>query len=116
MNRKISIIEDLDGNKTVVIHDIMFKGKRSINWDEVEDYLRKYIDELYCVAETGDEIFIGKDLPSEYAGSILDGIDMTPDLHCQFSMILVKSKDSMCSKHEFWSDMQAMERSTCTIL
>lgn len=66
MNRKISIIEDLDGNKTVVIHDIMFKGKRSINWDEVEDYLRKYIDELYCVTETGDEILIGKDLHCQF--------------------------------------------------
>ena len=36
MNRKISVIEDLEGKKTVFIHDIRFKGKRAINWKEVE--------------------------------------------------------------------------------
>ena len=70
MDRKVSIIEDLDGKKTVVIHDIRFKGKRMINWDDVEAYLRRYIGELYYVAETEDEIYIGTDLPGEYAGSI----------------------------------------------
>ena len=38
--------------------------------EDVELYLRKYIDEFYRVAETGEEIFIGKDLPSEYTGSV----------------------------------------------
>ena len=37
--RKVNVIEDLDGKKTVFIHDILFKGKRSVNWDEVEIYL-----------------------------------------------------------------------------
>lgn len=36
--RKVSIIEDLEGKKTVVIHDIVFMGKRNIEWDEVEEY------------------------------------------------------------------------------
>ena len=36
LNRKISVIEDLEGKKTVFIHDIRFKGKRAINWKEVE--------------------------------------------------------------------------------
>jgi len=30
MQRKVNVVEDLDGNKIVVIHDIRFKGKRSI--------------------------------------------------------------------------------------
>ena len=64
MERKISVIENLDGKKTVVIQDIIFKGRQSINWDDVERYLKKYINEVYEVAETGDRIFIGSDLPS----------------------------------------------------
>ena len=70
MDRKIDVIEGLEGKKTVVLQDIIFKGKRSINWDDVEKYLRKYINEIYQVAETQDQIYIGKDLPSEYVGSI----------------------------------------------
>ncbi len=30
MQRKVDVVEDLDGNKIVFIHDIIFKGKRSI--------------------------------------------------------------------------------------
>ena len=29
MKRKVNVIEDLDGKKTVFIHDILFKGKRA---------------------------------------------------------------------------------------
>ena len=68
-DRKISVIEDLDGKKIVVINDIIFKGKRSINWDEVEEYLRRFVGESYIVAETADIIYIGTDLPDEYAHS-----------------------------------------------
>ena len=39
MKRKVNVIEDLDGKKTVFIHDILFKGKRAMKWDEVEKYL-----------------------------------------------------------------------------
>ena len=35
-NRKINIILDADGNRLVLINDIVFKGKRNINWDEVK--------------------------------------------------------------------------------
>lgn len=68
--RKIHIIEDLDGKKTVLIEDIIFKGRRSVNWNDVEKYLEQYIDDLYYIAETGDEIYIGNELPSEYTGSV----------------------------------------------
>ena len=50
MDRKIDVIEGLEGKKTVVLQDIIFKGKRSINWDDVEKYLRKYINEIYLSA------------------------------------------------------------------
>lgn len=38
---------DLDGKKIVVISDIRFKGKRNINWEEVEQYLKEYIGDCY---------------------------------------------------------------------
>ena len=47
MERKVNVIEDLNGKKTVFIHDILFKGKRAVNWDEVEKYLRQYVGEFY---------------------------------------------------------------------
>lgn len=67
--RKVNVIEDLDGKKTVFIHDIRFKGKRSVNWDEVEIYLKQYVGEFYTIDDSNDVIFIGSDLPDEYAHS-----------------------------------------------
>ena len=69
MERNVNIIEDLNGNHIVMINDIYFKGKRSINWKEVEQYLRIYIGDFYRVAKTEDLIYIGSDLPGEYTGS-----------------------------------------------
>ena len=37
MERNISVIKDVNGNQIVVINDIRFKGKRNIDWDEVEE-------------------------------------------------------------------------------
>ncbi len=37
MNRKVNVIEDLDGNKTVFIQDIIFKGRQNIEWKSVEE-------------------------------------------------------------------------------
>ena len=42
-------IEDLDGNKIVFIHDIIFKGKRSIKWEDVEEYLKQFVKKEYLV-------------------------------------------------------------------
>lgn len=69
MKRNISIITDLDGKKIVIIHDIRFKGKRRIDWDDVEDYLKQYIGRFYEIADEKDIVYIGKDLPDEYSGS-----------------------------------------------
>ena len=69
MDTNYSIMKDADGRSIVIINDIRFRGKRKINWKEVEDYLKQYIDEFYEVADTKDIIYIGKDFPDEYAGS-----------------------------------------------
>ena len=70
MDRKVNVIEDLDGKKTVFIHDIIFKGKRSVDWDDVEKYLKQYVGEFYTIEDSNDVVYIGADLPDEYAGSV----------------------------------------------
>ena len=47
----------------------IFKGKRSITWPDDEEYLRRYVGEFYSIAESGDVVYIGTDLPDEYTGS-----------------------------------------------
>ena len=69
MQRKVNVVDDLDGNKIVIIHDIFFKGKRRVDWLEVESYLRQFVGESYIVEETGDLVYIGSDLPDEYTHS-----------------------------------------------
>lgn len=68
-NRKVNIIEDLDGNKIVFIHDIIFKNKKSIDWDDVEAYLKRFVGEFYTIEASNDIVYIGSDLPDEYAHS-----------------------------------------------
>ena len=67
--RNVAVIQDVYGNNIVFINDIIFKGKRSITWPDVEEYLRQYVGEFYSIAETRDIVYIGTDLPDEYAGS-----------------------------------------------
>ena len=69
MDKRINIISDSDGRQIVVITDIRFKGKRNINWREVEQYLKEYIGDCYEVVETADQIFISSDFPGELKGS-----------------------------------------------
>ena len=69
MVRNVSIIRDADGHKIVLINEIRFKGKRSINWEEVREYLKSFVGEFYKIADTEDIVYIGKDLPDEYTGS-----------------------------------------------
>lgn len=68
-SRNVSVIKDADGNNVVVINDIIFKGKRSINWDDVENYLKEHVGDFYTVVETNDVIYFGSDLPDEYSHS-----------------------------------------------
>ena len=69
MERKVNIVEDLVGNKTVFIHDVMFKGRQKIEWTDVEDYLKQYVGQGHIIESTNDMVYIGKDLPEEYAHS-----------------------------------------------
>ena len=69
LERNVSIIQDVDGNNIVMINDIIFKGKRKINWDEVESYLRRYVGKFYAIASDKELVYIGTDLPDEYAHS-----------------------------------------------
>jgi len=69
IKRNVSVIQDIDGNNIVIINDIAFKGKRSVEWSDVEKYLRQYVGDFYQIAETEDIIYIGTDLPDEYSGS-----------------------------------------------
>lgn len=57
------------GRKTVEINTIIFSGKRKIDWDGVETYLRKYIGSSYAIDENDEVVYIGKDFPGEYAHS-----------------------------------------------
>lgn len=43
MERKVNVIEDLNGNKIVVSHDIIFKKKKYVDWKEVKEYLERYV-------------------------------------------------------------------------
>ena len=67
--KKSSCIEDLEGNKIVVMHDIIFKGKRSVEWADVETYLKRFVGEEYNIEATGDLIYIGTDLSDEYTSN-----------------------------------------------
>ena len=67
--KNISTIKDIDGNSIVIINDIRFKGKRSVDWNDVKNYLKEFVGDVYTIAETKDIIYIGKDLPNEYTGS-----------------------------------------------
>jgi len=69
MQRKVNVIEDLDGNKIVFIHDVIFKGKHSIDWTGVETYLKRFVGESYVIEDTKDMIYIGTDFPDEYVHS-----------------------------------------------
>ena len=73
MERKVNVIEDIDGKKTVFIHDIIFKGKRSVKWEDVEkylkQYLKQYVGDIYTIDDSNDAVYIGTDLPDEYTSS-----------------------------------------------
>lgn len=68
-DRNVSVIQDLDGRKIVIIHDIRFRGKRKINWKEVEQYLKQYIGDVYEIMDSAEIIYVGSDFADEYSGS-----------------------------------------------
>lgn len=53
----------------VYINNRIFPGKRSLPWRDVEEYLKRYVGNIYTISESGDDIIIPKDFPDEYTGS-----------------------------------------------
>ena len=68
-DKSVHIINDCDGKRVVIINDPRFKGRRSVNWNTVEDCLKEYIGKCAEIVETGDMIYLGKDFPDEFAHS-----------------------------------------------
>ena len=66
---KINIIIDENGKNIVLINDVRFKTRRTINWDEVEAYLKEYIGKHYEILETSEKVYIGTDFPDEFCHS-----------------------------------------------
>ena len=69
MESNVEIVTDSEKKKIVRIHDIRFKGKRSIDWRQVREYLKDYVGTAFEITVTKDIIYIGSDLPDEYTGS-----------------------------------------------
>ena len=69
MERNVEIIKDAKGKQLVKINDIRFKGKRSVDWNEVKEYLEEYVGHFFQIASSEDVIYIGSKLPDEYTGS-----------------------------------------------
>lgn len=63
------IQKDTDGKSVVVINDLRFKGRRSVDWNMVEHCLKEHIGEWVEIVETSDVIYIGSDFPDEFAHS-----------------------------------------------
>lgn len=67
---KLEIVKDSEGNKIVLIPEILFFNKQNIEWELVEQYLEKYVGEIVEIAETREVVYIGKKFPDEYSGSL----------------------------------------------
>jgi len=68
-NNKVLIAADEDGKRLVVLPQVIFEGKRSISWNDVEQYLLRYVGDIVRVAETEDLVYIGRDFADEYSHS-----------------------------------------------
>lgn len=53
MERNVNIVKDVNGNNIVIINDIRFKGKRSVKWNDVKEYLQALY--LYDILEIKKE-------------------------------------------------------------
>ncbi len=69
MGDNCRLLTDLYGNSIVVINSIRFRGKRKINWEEVELYLKQFVGKSFKIEETKDTVYVNKDFPDEFSGS-----------------------------------------------
>ena len=68
-SKRVDVIYDENGKSIVLINDIRFKTRRTIDWEKVEEYLREYIGNCYEILETSEKVFIGSDFPDEFCHS-----------------------------------------------
>ncbi len=68
-SKSVNVNYDENGKSIVLINDIRFKTRRTIDWEKVEEYLREYIGNCYEILETSEKVFIGGDFPDEFCHS-----------------------------------------------
>lgn len=56
-------------NKQSEVDKIIFANKQNIPWNEVEQYLKKYIGQAFVVEEYQDKIYIAGEFPDEFSES-----------------------------------------------
>ena len=54
MKRNSEVVQDDEGKRIVVIHNIQFIGRQNIDWYSVENYIRRYIGQFVEIMDTGD--------------------------------------------------------------
>ena len=68
---KYSKVYNNDGTvNRIRINDNVFEGSKDKSISKtIKDYLTKHIGEVYTIIESGQKVYLGKDLPNEYAHS-----------------------------------------------
>ena len=66
---KVNVICDENLKNIFLINDIRFKTRHTIDWKEVEEYLKEYIGKYYEILETSEKVYIGTDFPDEFCHS-----------------------------------------------
>ena len=67
--KNVNVIIEKNGKNIVLINDIRFRTRRTIEWEEVEEYLKKYIGKYYEILETSEKVYISTDFPDEFCHS-----------------------------------------------
>ena len=70
LKENICVTTDADGNKVVLIHDIRFRSRRTLDWNDVERYLKEYVGKCVEIEETSELVYIGSDFPDEFSHSL----------------------------------------------
>lgn len=108
----VDIIKDADGNRIVMIHDLRFKGRKNLDWYEVEEYLKEYIGERSEIIETNEMVYIGSDFPDEFAHSkdthIIRGANMYAKAN---STSAIKELISIASNRSFSENFEEKHNS-----
>ena len=67
--KNVNVISDENGKSLVLINDVRFRTRRTIDWNRVEEYLKEYIGNHYEILETSEKVYIGVDFPDEFCHS-----------------------------------------------